>query len=63
MIFVVLVTSLIGVLGPILLSPILPAKAQVVLTVTRQFGTGIIISTAFIHVSVPSLSDKLGITY
>ncbi|KAJ1338094.1 Zinc-regulated transporter [Microdochium nivale] len=49
MIFVVLVTSLIGVLGPILLSPILPAKAQVVLTVTRQFGTGIIISTAFIH--------------
>ncbi|KAH7040586.1 uncharacterized protein B0I36DRAFT_357863 [Microdochium trichocladiopsis] len=49
MIFVVLATSMIGVLGPIFLAPVLPQKAQVVFTVIKQFGTGIIISTAFIH--------------
>lgn len=63
MIFVVLVTSLIGVLGPIFVAPVLPAKAQIVLTILKQFGTGIIISTALIHVCIPNWSSIYVLTY
>lgn len=49
--FVVLVTSSIGVFAPVLLAK-LPFKAvkPVVSTIIKQFGTGIIIATAFVHV-------------
>ncbi|KAI1497842.1 hypothetical protein F5X99DRAFT_353693 [Biscogniauxia marginata] len=49
LLFVVLVTSLIGAVGPILLKPILPAKLHGVFIVLKQFGTGVIIATAFVH--------------
>lgn len=50
--FVVLVTSAIGVFAPILLVKLPFASVNsVVMTIIKQFGTGIIISTAFIHVS------------
>ncbi|KAF3935793.1 hypothetical protein ABW19_dt0201767 [Dactylella cylindrospora] len=49
LLFVILVTSSIGVFGPIFLSLILPPKASAVLLVIKQFGTGVIISTAFVH--------------
>lgn len=50
--FVILVTSAIGVFAPMLLAK-LPFAAinSVVMTVIKQFGTGIIIATAFVHVS------------
>ncbi|CAI7582180.1 unnamed protein product [Penicillium glandicola] len=48
--FVVLVTSSIGVFAPILLMKLPFASINgVVSTVIKQFGTGIIIATAFIH--------------
>ncbi|ROT38060.1 zinc/iron transporter protein [Sodiomyces alkalinus F11] len=49
LLFVVLVTSGLGVFGPIFLMKLLPPKAHVVLIIIKQFGTGVIISTAFIH--------------
>lgn len=54
--FVVLVTSAIGVFAPMLLVklPFMSVNSAV-MTVIKQFGTGIIISTAFIHVSFDSL--------
>jgi zinc transporter 1/2/3 len=49
---VILVTSAIGVFAPIVLLKLPFASINgVVSTVIKQFGTGIIISTAFIHVS------------
>ena len=53
--FVVLVTSSIGVFAPILLMKLPFASInEVVATVIKQFGTGIIIATGFIHVSKQS---------
>ncbi|KAK6530617.1 hypothetical protein TWF281_007457 [Arthrobotrys megalospora] len=49
LLFVILGTSAIGVFGPILLSLVLTPKAYSVLLVFKQFGTGVIISTAFVH--------------
>ncbi|KAH7325050.1 hypothetical protein B0I35DRAFT_406782 [Stachybotrys elegans] len=49
LLFVILATSAIGVFAPILLQRIWPKKFSLPLMVLRQFGTGIIISTAFIH--------------
>ncbi|KAL2125559.1 hypothetical protein VTJ04DRAFT_1924 [Mycothermus thermophilus] len=48
LLFVMLVTSSIGVFSPILLSAYVSPK-HVAFTILRQFGTGVIISTAFIH--------------
>lgn len=50
MLFVVLVASSVGVYGPILLSRFTPVKSNLFLVVLKQFGTGVIISTAFVHV-------------
>ncbi|KAK1770036.1 hypothetical protein QBC33DRAFT_603027 [Phialemonium atrogriseum] len=48
MLFVILVTNAIGVFGPIFLGP--PATPRhIVFSVLKQFGTGVIISTAFVH--------------
>ncbi|KAF5625662.1 zinc-regulated transporter 1 [Fusarium sp. NRRL 52700] len=49
MLFVVLLASSIGVFGPILMSTFVPVQSNLVLTILKQFGTGIIISTAFVH--------------
>lgn len=50
--FVILVTSGIGVFAPMLLMKLPSASINgVVSTVIKQFGTGIIIATGFIHVS------------
>ena len=59
MLFVVLVASSVGVYGPILLSRFTPVKSNLFLIVLKQFGTGVIISTAFVHVSSLPLSPIL----
>lgn len=53
MIFVVLVTSGIGVFLPLILTKLPVGNTMLgnILMIVKQFGTGIIISTAFIHVS------------
>ncbi|GAB1309904.1 high-affinity Zn(2+) transporter zrt1 [Madurella fahalii] len=48
LLFVMLVTSSIGVFSPIIMSSFVSPK-NVVFTILRQFGTGVIISTAFVH--------------
>jgi zinc transporter 1/2/3 len=58
--FVVLVTSSIGVFAPILLMKLPFASINgVVSTVIKQFGTGIILATAFIHVSKLGLDGRI----
>lgn len=53
--FVVLVTSSIGVFLPMALVKLPFATINVWLsTIIKQFGTGVILSTAFVHVSRPS---------
>lgn len=47
-----LATSAIGVFSPILIASYVSPKHPV-FTILRQFGTGVIISTAFVHVSGP----------
>ncbi|CAM1505868.1 Fc.00g115050.m01.CDS01 [Cosmosporella sp. VM-42] len=49
MLFVVLAASSIGVFGPILMSTFTRIKSNIFLTILKQFGTGVIISTAFVH--------------
>ncbi|KAM0269058.1 hypothetical protein ACHAQH_009836 [Verticillium albo-atrum] len=49
LLFVVLVTSAIGVFGPIFLMRVLPSRLHVIFLIIKQFGTGVIISTAFVH--------------
>jgi zinc transporter 1/2/3 len=41
---------LIGVFGPILLSNFVQVKTNIIFIILKQFGTGIILSTAFAHV-------------
>jgi hypothetical protein len=36
-----------------ILDMFLPARFKVIFTILKQFGTGIIISTALVHVSFP----------
>ncbi|KAK3365441.1 hypothetical protein B0H63DRAFT_387792 [Podospora didyma] len=48
LLFVMLVTSAIGVFGPILMASFV-APRNIIFTILRQFGTGVVISTAFIH--------------
>ncbi|KAF5673202.1 zinc transporter [Fusarium heterosporum] len=49
LLFVILATGALGVFGPILLQKMMPSSLSLVLLVLKQFGTGIIISTAFVH--------------
>ncbi|KAK7751970.1 high-affinity Zn(2+) transporter zrt1 [Diatrype stigma] len=49
LLFVMFVTGLIGAAGPILLATVLPPKFNIVFSIVKQFGTGVIISTAFVH--------------
>ena len=50
LLFAMLATSSIGVFTPILMASYVSPNHPV-FTVLRQFGTGVIISTAFVHVS------------
>lgn len=43
--------DVLGAAIPIFLKPVLPARFNVIFVILKQFGTGIIISTAFVHVS------------
>ncbi|KAJ3577192.1 hypothetical protein NPX13_g3372 [Xylaria arbuscula] len=49
LVFVMLATSFIGVALPIFLKPLLPEKFQGIFILLKQFGTGVIIATALIH--------------
>ncbi|KAK7222500.1 hypothetical protein V2G26_010503 [Clonostachys chloroleuca] len=49
MLFATLVASAVGVFGPILLSNFVQVKTNIVFIILKQFGTGIILSTAFAH--------------
>ncbi|KJZ76748.1 hypothetical protein HIM_03625 [Hirsutella minnesotensis 3608] len=49
LLFAILATSALGVFGPILLQSLLPRKLNLAFLILKQFGTGIIISTAFVH--------------
>ncbi|GAP82408.1 putative zinc iron transporter protein [Rosellinia necatrix] len=49
LVFVMLATSFIGVALPIFLKPLLPGRFQAIFTLLKQFGTGVIIATALIH--------------
>ncbi|KAK8107612.1 uncharacterized protein PG998_009625 [Apiospora kogelbergensis] len=49
LLFVVLATSFLGAAVPIFLTPILPGRLGVIFVILKQFGTGVIISTAFVH--------------
>ncbi|KAK0624888.1 hypothetical protein B0T17DRAFT_531374 [Bombardia bombarda] len=48
LLFVILTTSAIGVFTPILIAKFVPPQ-NVIFTIIRQFGTGVIVSTAFVH--------------
>lgn len=62
--FVILATSAIGVFAPILLMKLPFASINgVVATVIKQFGTGIIISTAFVHVSEVKFDAIIKVIY
>ncbi|EMG45830.1 IRT1 Fe(2+) transport protein 1 [Candida maltosa Xu316] len=50
LLFVILVTSAIGSFGPIALKSLFKLSQEgYIITIIKQFGTGIIISTAFVH--------------
>ncbi|KAG6186325.1 hypothetical protein E4U22_008758 [Claviceps purpurea] len=52
LLFVIMATSALGVFAPIFLHNVLPQKFSLLFIVLKQFGTGIIISTAFVHLFV-----------
>ncbi|KAK3295549.1 uncharacterized protein B0H64DRAFT_148401 [Chaetomium fimeti] len=49
LLFAILVTSAIGVFTPILLAKFLSTRANTALLIIKQFGTGVIMSTALVH--------------
>ncbi|KAK8134093.1 hypothetical protein PG984_006105 [Apiospora sp. TS-2023a] len=49
LLFVILVTSFLGAAAPILLRRVLPGKGNAISSFLKQFGTGVIIATAFVH--------------
>ncbi|KEZ44089.1 hypothetical protein SAPIO_CDS3846 [Scedosporium apiospermum] len=55
LIFAILATSAVGVFAPIFLAKWLPSKLNVIWVTLKQFGTGIIISTAFVHLFVHAM--------
>jgi zinc transporter 1/2/3 len=60
LLFVILVTSTIGVYVPILTTRFTSITTNsVIFTTLKQFGTGVILSTAFIHVRLPDKSLKV----
>jgi solute carrier family 39 (zinc transporter), member 1/2/3 len=61
LLFAIFVTSAMGVFGPILLYRFMPKSGALdtIFMVIKQFGTGIIISTAFVHVSTIGANSSL----
>jgi zinc transporter 1/2/3 len=51
LVFAILATASIGVFGPIFLSFGRFKNGSIVMSVVKQFGTGVIVSTALVHVS------------
>lgn len=50
LLFVILVTSAIGSFGPMVLKSLFKmSQENVLITIIKQFGTGVVISTAFVH--------------
>ncbi|KAI5958544.1 ZRT1 [Candida theae] len=50
LLFVILVTSAIGSFGPLVLRSVFKISSEnVVITIIKQFGTGVVISTALVH--------------
>lgn len=50
LLFVILVTSAIGAFGPILVKKLFNLSTEgIIFVIIKQFGTGVIISTAFVH--------------
>ncbi|RYO83404.1 hypothetical protein DL766_006817 [Monosporascus sp. MC13-8B] len=49
LLFVMLAAGLVGSVSPIFLAMALPPKFGAVFSIVKQFGTGVIISTAFVH--------------
>ncbi|KAH6850108.1 hypothetical protein B0I37DRAFT_413531 [Chaetomium sp. MPI-CAGE-AT-0009] len=49
LLFAILATSAIGVFTPILLAKFLSSRANTALLIIKQFGTGVIMSTALVH--------------
>ncbi|KAJ3485218.1 hypothetical protein NLG97_g6863 [Lecanicillium saksenae] len=49
LLFVILATSALGVFGPLFLQRAMGKHLSLVFTFLKQFGTGIVISTAFVH--------------
>ncbi|KAG5420033.1 ZRT1 [Candida metapsilosis] len=50
LLFVILVTSAIGSFGPMVLRSVFKMSSEnMIITIIKQFGTGVIISTAFVH--------------
>ncbi|KAL1874942.1 hypothetical protein VTK73DRAFT_10311 [Phialemonium thermophilum] len=53
LLFVILATSAIGVFGPILVTVFVPPQ-NIGFAILKQFGTGVVISTAFVHLQTHS---------
>jgi zinc transporter 1/2/3 len=59
LVFAILATASIGVFGPIFLSLGKFKLSGIVMSVVKQFGTGVIISTALVHVSHQIVHEQL----
>lgn len=65
LLFVILVTSALGSLGPLFINKVFKLSMEnIIFVILKQFGTGIIISTAFVHLithaSMMWLNDCIG---
>jgi zinc transporter 1/2/3 len=59
LVFAILATASIGVFGPIFLSLGKFKLGGIVMSVIKQFGTGVIISTALVHVSCQVVHEQV----
>lgn len=60
-IFVILVTSLFGTLFPVVTKRIPSLNVpSFIYDITRYFGSGVILATAFMHLLEPAADDELG---
>lgn len=60
LVFAILATASIGVFGPIFLSLGRFKSGSIVMSVVKQFGTGVIISTALVHVGRRIEHEQIG---
>lgn len=57
-----IISSPIGVFLPVYIVDFMPPKANLLLPLLKQFGTGVIISTSFVHVGLLDSIDTFLIT-